>query len=48
MIEGSELFIRMFDKNPPLNISFFGRKNYFGEELLLVLSSFSTNKLAGF
>ena len=45
---GSELFIRMFDKNPPLRIfRFLDEKTSFGEELL-VLSSFSMKQIGWF
>jgi lycopene beta-cyclase len=46
--KGSELFIRMFDKNPPLRIfRFLDEKTSFGEELL-VLSSFSMKQIGWF
>ena len=46
--KGSELFIRMFDKNPPLRIfRFLDEKSSFGEELL-VLSSFSMKQIGWF
>ncbi len=46
--KGSELFIRMFDKNPPVRIfRFLDEKTSFGEELL-VLSSFSMKQIGWF
>lgn len=45
---GSELFIRMFAKNPPLRIfRFLDEKTFFGEELL-ILSSFSLKQIGWF
>ena len=46
--KGSELFSRMFDKNPPVRIfRFLDEKTTFGEELL-VLSSFSIKQIGWF
>ena len=46
--KGSELFIRMFDKNPPVRIfRFLDEKTSLGEELL-VLSSFSMKQIGWF
>ena len=46
--KGSELFIRMFAKNPPLRIfKFLDEKTSFGEELL-ILSSFSFKQIRWF
>lgn len=46
--QGSELFSRMFDKNPPVRIfRFLDEKTTFGEELL-VLSSFSMKQIGWF
>jgi lycopene beta-cyclase len=46
--KGSELFIRMFDKNPPIRIfRFLDEKTSFSEELL-ILSSFSLRQIGWF
>ena len=46
--QGSTLFIRMFDKNPPLRIfRFLDEQTSFGEELL-ILSSFSIQQIGWF